>query len=250
MSRRTKQLAASRRVWRAEHPPQRAATAEFGFAESRRVVSNPVFYCGNGGPSQHKPMQGERLRCAYAPGSLGALVHDPATAAGSSGGGIGNGKPLPLPPCRAAHHRGGARVGPALVVGGPHGRLLRRRAHHRQDDPFLAAYVACTGTGSGGEKAKVHREEKTQRRIEGEKKGVDIVQQGCGVSWAASVKYAGAAMSCRNVCDVDVLAARDAPVAAAKEERKAETPEGPTLDLSWAPVVLSARAMERRREQR
>ncbi|KAK3146204.1 hypothetical protein QOZ80_3BG0262990 [Eleusine coracana subsp. coracana] len=251
MSRRIKQPgAASRRTRRSGEPQQaQPAVPEFvGFAENQRVVSNPIFYCGrNGSPSRHKPSSGDhQLRCVYRPGSLGAFVHDPAPAPskGSSASGIGNGKPLPLPPCRA--HHGAACMGPAVVVGSSHGRLLRRRAHHhQQDDPFLAAYVACSKGSSGGAKVKRHRErEEKTRRKEGDKGGV---VQGCGgVSWAVSVKHAGAAMSCRNVCGVVNVRARDTP--AAKEKETVEA--GPKLDLSWAPVVLSARAVERRREQR
>uniref|UniRef100_A0A0A9C0X8 Uncharacterized protein n=1 Tax=Arundo donax TaxID=35708 RepID=A0A0A9C0X8_ARUDO len=55
-------------------------------------------------------------------------------------------------------------------------------------------------------------------------------------------------MSCRYGCAV--AAQGDAPAATAKAEAEAEAPTGPTLDLSWAPAVLSARALERRREQR
>jgi hypothetical protein len=232
MSRRTRQPAAvSRRTRRTEQQPQ---AVEFGFTETQRVVSNPIFYCGgNGDPSQLK------LQCVYGPGAVRALVHDPA-AAGSSGG-IGTGKPLPLPPCRT-HHRG-ARVGPAVVV---RGRFLRRRVHHNQD-PFLAAYVACTN-GSGGDNVKRHREEKKTRKCD---KG-GVIRRGYGVwsGWAAGARYAGAAMSCKNGCAVLGVHSIDAPAAAAKKEQEAEAPERPMLDLSWAPVVASARALERRREQR
>ena len=75
------------------------------------------------------------------------------------------------------------------------------------------------------------------------------VARGCGGiwsgGWAAGAKYAGA-MSCRHGCGCAVADQQqvDAPAAAAKKEA------GPTLDLSWAPAVLSARALERRREQR
>ncbi|KAK3149466.1 hypothetical protein QOZ80_3AG0217750 [Eleusine coracana subsp. coracana] len=244
MSRRIKQPgAASRRTRRSAEPQAKPAVSEFGFVESQRVVSNPIFYCAGNG--RHKPSSGDQLRCVYGPGSLGAFVHDPAPAPSKgSSSGIGNGKPLALPPCRA--HHCGAGVGPAVAAGTERGRLLRRWAHQQQqqDDPFLAAYVACSKGSSGGVKVKRHSEEKT-RRTKGEKGGI---VQGCGgVSWAASVKHAGAAMSCRDACAVVNLRARDA-AAAAKE--KVEVEAGPKLDLSWAPVVLSARAVERRSEQR
>jgi hypothetical protein len=231
MSRRTKQQqSGSRRTRRAEQQPH----AEFGFAETQRVVlSNPIFYCGgNGGPSRQSKPPGDQLR----------VVHDDRAAGRSR---IGEAKPLPLPPCRAYHR--GARVGPApaVVVGGPHGRLLRR-AHHHQHDPFLAAYVACSKSSGGENGARVKRKHEKKNTRKGEKQG-DVVR-GCGgiwEGWATSAKYAGAAMSCKNVCAVVDVRARDAPVA-----KKEAPPAGPTLDLSWAPVVLSARAMERRKEQR
>jgi hypothetical protein len=172
-----------------------------------------------------------KLRCVYGTDAVRALVHDPA-AAGSSGG-IGTGKPLPPPPC-STHHRA-AHVGPAVVV---HGRFLRRRAHHHQD-PFLAAYVACTNS-PGRENVKRHREEKKTRKCD---KG-DVIRRGCGVwsGWAAGARYAGSTMSCKNGCAVVDVHGRDAPAAAAKKNQEAEAPERPMLDLSWAP--------ERRREQR
>ncbi|OEL34487.1 hypothetical protein BAE44_0004494 [Dichanthelium oligosanthes] len=258
MSRRTRQpVAASRRTRRVEQPQHPPAVA---LAESPKIVSNPIFRC-EAGPSQQAKPPGDPLRCVYRPGSLYSLVHDPATA---SGAGNGIGKPLPLPPCRA--HRAGAqavshvpasRSGPALVARGPHGRVLRR-APLPQDgqDPFLAAYVACTKGGAGGGKdaAEVDRPRRKQKqgkkkkRVTTKKKGKEIVR-GCGIwsGWAAGAKYAGA-MSCRHGCAVAEQQQGDAPATAAKAEEDA--PSGPTLDLSWAPAVLSARAIERRREQR
>ncbi|RLN18580.1 hypothetical protein C2845_PM02G03990 [Panicum miliaceum] len=263
MSRGTRQqpAAGSRRTRRAEHEQPPAA-----LAESPRIVSNPIFRC-EAGPSQPKPPPpGDQLRCVYGPNSLYALVHDPASASAASGG---IGKPLPLPPCRA--HRAGpgagsrvpaSRTGPARVAGGPHGRALRRVP----PDPFLAAYVACSKSAGGGkdataagadrpqqkQKKQGNKKKKKKKKKRAAKKkvkqGEEEVVRGCGGiwsgRWAAGAKYAGA-MSCRHGCAVaDQQQVMDAPATAAKKEA------GPTLDLSWAPAVLSARALERRREQR
>ena len=250
MSRRTRRAA--------EHEQTPAA-----LAESPRIVSNPIFRCeaGPGRPEPPPPPRGDQPRCVYRPTSLYALVHDPASAASAASGGIG--KPLPLPPCRA--HRSGpgavpaSRTGPAVVAGGSgmHGRALRRAP----PDPFLAAYVACSkraGSGKDAAAAGVDRPQKKQgskkKKKRAAKKKVrqgeeEEVVRGCGGmwsgGWAAGAKYAGA-MSCRHGCGCAVADQQqvDAPAAAKKKEA------GPTLDLSWAPAVLSARALERRREQR
>ncbi|KAL6637767.1 hypothetical protein ACP70R_025339 [Stipagrostis hirtigluma subsp. patula] len=247
MSRRSKPAAANRRTRDAEQPQPPAP-----FAGASRIMStsNPIFHCETG-PSQPNP-PGDQLRCVYGPASVrAALVHDPdaaPAAAASSGGGIG--KPLPPPPYMAHRagpagaHRAGVRVGPALVVGGPRGRRGLRRAPR---DPFLAAYVACRKTSSdaGGGKSGGVRAKRPEQR---EKKGVEgDAVRGCGVwnGWAAGAKCATRAMSCRHGCAV----AAHAPAAGAAK-LKADAPEAPTLDLSWAPAVLSARAMERRPEHR
>ncbi|KAG2546178.1 translation initiation factor IF-2-like [Panicum virgatum] len=227
MSRRTRRAA--------EHEQTPAA-----LAESPRIVSNPIFRCeaGPGRPEPPPPPRGDQPRCVYRPTSLYALVHDPASAASAASGGIGKPLPLPLPlplpPCRA--HRSGpgavpaSRTGPAVVAGGSgtHGRALRRAP----PDPFLAAYVACSKSAGSGKDAAAAG---VDRRVGGMWSG----------GWAAGAKYAGA-MSCRHGCGCAVADRQQvgAPAAAAKEDA------GPTLDLSWAPAVLSARALERRREQR
>ncbi|CAL4918835.1 unnamed protein product [Urochloa decumbens] len=266
MSRRTKQPAAggSRRTRRAEPPLPQPPAAR---AEGPKIVSNPIFRCEEAGPSQQpKPSAGgggDHLRCVYRPNSLYALVHDPADSAAA------NGKPLPLPPCRA--HRAGqgatgshvpvTRSGPAAVVAGPpHGRDMRRAATR---DPFLAAYVACSRSGGGEDGApgvdrpeqKQRKGKKKRRNAAAKKRGEEIAVRGCGAIWsggwaAAGAKYAGA-MSCRHGCAVAEQKQGDvAHAAAAKEEAGEDAAAVPTLDLSWAPVVLSARALERRRQQR
>ncbi|CAN6292363.1 unnamed protein product [Urochloa humidicola] len=278
MSRRTRQPAAggSRRTRRAELPPPQPP-AEAALAEGPKIVSNPIFGCEEAAPSQQpKPTAGgDQLRCVYRPNSLYALVHDPAATAAANGG---TGKPLPLPPCRA--HRAGqgaagshvppSRSGPAaLVAGGPHGRVLRRAAPR---DPFLAAYVACSKSnagGGGGEDAAAGVDRQQQKQMKGKKKrrnaakkkrgkeGEEVAVRGCGAIWsggwvAAGAKYAGA-MSCRHGCAVADQQKEDAaPAAAAKKEagEDAMAVTVPTLDLSWAPAVLSARTTERRRQQR
>ncbi|CAL4944164.1 unnamed protein product [Urochloa decumbens] len=266
MSRRTWQPAAggSRRSRRAEPPLPQPPTAR---SESPKIVSNPIFHC-EAGPSQKPkpPANGDHLRCVYRPNSLYALVHDPAASAAANG----NGKPLPLPPCRA--HRAGQgasgshvpapRSGPvAVVAGGPHGRVMRRAVTR---DPFLAAYVACSKSAGGGEDATgVDRPEQKQRQGRRRKKraakkkgkeGEEIAVRGCGGIWssgwaAAGAKYAGA-MSCRHGCAVAEQKQGDAAHAAAAKKEAGEDAAVPTLDLSWAPAVLSARASERRRQQR
>ncbi|CAL4935716.1 unnamed protein product [Urochloa decumbens] len=274
MSRRTWQPAAggSRRSRRAEPPLPQPPTAR---SESPKIVSNPIFNC-EAGPSQKPkpPANGDHLRCVYRPNSLYALVHDPADSAAANGKPLP--LPLPLPPCRA--HRAGqgatgshvpvTRSGPAAVVAGaPHGSVMRRAA---TQDPFLAAYVACSKSGGGKDGAAgVDRPEQKQRK--GKKKrrnaaakkrgkeGEEIAVRGCGAIWsggwaAAGAKYAGA-MSCRHGCAVAEQKQGDvAHAAAAKkeagEDAAAAAAAAPTLDLSWAPVVLSARALERRRQQR
>lgn len=251
MSRRAKHqqqssAAGSRRTRRAELA---------SLAEAPQIVSNPIFRY-EAGPSQpNNSPPGVHLRCVYGPGSLYALVHDPAAAASAgteSGIGIGFGEgarqPLPLPPCRV-HPPG--RVGPARAVGGPHphGRVLRRAPH----DPFLAAYVACSKSAAEAvDRPQQKRRQKQGRRRKEEdeatgKKCGEVLFRGCGVwsGWAAGAKYAGA-MSCRYGCAV---AGQDGDAAAAKAKSEDDAPGGPTLDLSWTPAVLSARALERR-EQR
>lgn len=224
-------------------------------AEAPQIVSNPIFRY-EAGPSQpNNSPPGGHLRCVYGPGSLYALVHDPAAAASAgTGSGIGFGEgaqqPLPLPPCRV--HPSG-RVGPARAVGGPHGRVLRRAPH----DPFLAAYVACSKSAAEAvDRPQQKRRQKQGRRRKEEeeatgKKCGEVLFRGCGVwsGWAAGAKYAGA-MSCRYGCAVAGQDG-DADADAAKTKTKSEddAPGGPTLDLSWTPAVLSARALERR-EQR
>jgi hypothetical protein len=255
MSRRAKHqqqssAAGSRRTRRAELA---------SLAEAPQIVSNPIFRY-EAGPSQpNNSPPGGQLRCVYGPGSLYALVHDPAAAAAAeTGSGIGFGEgaqqPLPLPPCRV--HPSG-RVGPARAVGGPHphGRVLRRAPH----DPFLAAYVACSKSAAEAvdrphqkrrQKQGRRRKEKEEEEATGKKCG-EVLFRGCGVwsGWAAGAKYAGA-MSCRYGCAVAGQDG-DADADAAKTKAKSEddAPGGPTLDLSWTPAVLSARALERR-EQR
>ncbi|TKV91571.1 hypothetical protein SEVIR_9G105500v4 [Setaria viridis] len=253
---RTKQPAVgSRRTRRAEQQPQPPPAV---LAESPKIVSNPIFRCETG-PSQLKPPAADHLRCVYRPGSLYALVHDPAAAAAATGGnGIGIGKPLPLPPCRA--HVPASRSGPALGAGGPHGRVLRSSA---PQDPFLAAYVACSksaGVGEDAAGADRHQQrqkqgkKKKRRRCQATKKrgkeGEEIAR-GCGIwsGWAAGARYAGA-MSCRYGCAVAEQQHGEAPATAAKKEAGEDAAAGPTLDLSWAPAVLTARALERRRQQR
>ncbi|KAG2535522.1 hypothetical protein PVAP13_9NG120473 [Panicum virgatum] len=250
-------MSRSRRTRRAAEHEQTPA-----LAESPRVVSNPIFRC-EAGPSQPErpPAPDDQLRCVYRPTSLYALVHDPASAASDASCGIG--KPLPLPPCRA-HRAGpgavprvpGSRTGPA---GGPRGRALWRAP----PDPFLAAYVACSKSAGGGKDATAagvdrpqqkHKKQGSRKKKRAAKKKVrqgeeEEVARGCGGiwsgGWAAGAKYAGA-MSCRHGCGCAVADQQqvDAPAAAAKKAA------APTLDLSWAPAVLSARALERRREQR
>ncbi|CAN6297924.1 unnamed protein product [Urochloa humidicola] len=268
MSRRTKQPVpgGSRRTRRAELPLAQPPAAARD--ESPKIVSNPIFHCEATKP----PAGGDQLRCVYRPNSLYALVHDPAASAAANGG---TGKPLPLPPCRAhradqgttVSHVPASRSGPALVKGGPHGRVLRRAVPR---DPFLAAYVACSksNAGGGGEDAAggVDRQEQKQRKGKKKKRknaakkkrgqeGEEIAVRGCGAIWsggwvAAGAKYAGA-MSCRYGCAVAEQEHGDAaPAAAAKKEVGEDAAAAPTLDLSWAPVVLSARALERRRQQR
>ncbi|KAJ1293773.1 hypothetical protein BS78_01G094500 [Paspalum vaginatum] len=254
MSRRTMQpAAASRRTRRAEKPRPPAA-------ESPKIVSNPIFrYEAGPGPSQPgPPAGGDRLRCVYGPNSLYALVHDPASAAGS---GVGNnGKALPLPPCRA--HPSSGRMGPARAARGPHGGVLLRRAPHDRD-PFLAAYVACSksagGTGKDAAAEVDRRQQQQAEKKRGKKKttakrkckGGEGILRGCGVwsGWAAGAKYAGA-LSCRYYgCAVVAAKKGDPPATPTKVEAGNDKPEGPTLDLSWAPAVVSARALERRQQR-
>lgn len=241
MSHRAKQqpaaaAAGSRRTRRAELP---------SLAESPQIVSNPIFRC-EAGPSQPNRPPGDRLRCAYGPGSLYALVHDPAA---SAGGGIGISKavPLPLPPCRA--HPSG-RVGTAHAVGGPHGRVLRRAPH----DPFLAAYVACSKSAAADEvvdrpqhKQKQGRRRKKKAATGKECKEGEVIFRGCGIwsGWEAGAKYAET-MSCRYGCAV---AGQKGDAPATKTKSEDDAPAGPTLDLSWTPAVLSARALERRQQR-
>ncbi|KAF8674315.1 hypothetical protein HU200_048144 [Digitaria exilis] len=258
MSRRARHpAAASRRTRRSEQQPPPPPAS---LAESPKILSNPIFRCEPGPSLQPKPAPtSDQLRCVYRPGSLYALVHDPAAA------GDGIGKPLPLPPCRA--HRAGShlpasRVGLPLVVGSPRGRVARRAPPPPQD-PFLAAYVACSNDAGGvdrrQQKQREGRKKKTTttavKKKEGREGEEDV--RGCGMwsGWAAGAKYAGE-MSCRHGgCAVAEQQKGDAPAALAmakKEvvEEDAAAAAAPTLDLSWAPVVLSARALERRREQR
>ncbi|CAN6286956.1 unnamed protein product [Urochloa humidicola] len=284
MSRRTKLqpvTGGSRRTRRAELPPAAAAAG----AEGPKIVSNPIFRCEEAGPSQPpkpSPAGGDQpLRCVYRPNSLYALVHDPAASATAAANG-GTGRPLPLPPCRAhgagqgaaGSHVPASRSGPAVVVRAPHGRVLRRAATPTRD-PFLAAYVACSksNAGGGGEDAaagvdrphqRKQRKGKKKRRNaaakkRGKEEGEEIAVRGCGGVWgggwaAAGAKYAGA-MSCRHGCAVAEQqkqgdAASTATAAAKKEAGDDAAAAVPALDLSWAPAVLSARAMERRRQQR
>ncbi|CAD6214382.1 unnamed protein product [Miscanthus lutarioriparius] len=250
MSRRAKQQPAaavgSRRTRRAELPRPPA-----GLAESPQIVSNPIFRC-EAGPSQPNRPPGDQLRCVYGPGSLYALVYDPAAGAGSGSGSlIGKAQqPLPLPPCRAYPS---GRVGTAAhAVGGPHGRVLRRAPPH---DPFLAAYVACSKRAGGGDevvdrpqhKQKQGRRKKKKAATGKKCKAGVVIFRGCGIwsGWAAGAKYAGA-MSCRYGCAV---AGQKGDAPATKTKSEDDAPAGPTLDLSWTPAVLSARALERR-EQR
>lgn len=254
MGRRAKQqpaaAAGSRRTKRAELPRPPAA----GLAESPQIVSNPIFRC-EAGPSQpNNRASGDQLRCVYGPGSLYALVHDPAASAGAGSGSGKSLQPLPLPPCRA--HPSG-RVGPAghAVVGGPHGRVLRRAPHH---DPFLAAYVACSKSAGGDEAVDrpPHKQKKGRKKTTKKKKAAtgkkckegEVIFRGCGIwsGWAAGAnKYAGG-MSCRYGCAV---AGQKGDATATKTKSEDDAPAGPTLDLTWTPAVLSARALERR-EQR
>ncbi|KAF0914368.1 hypothetical protein E2562_028245 [Oryza meyeriana var. granulata] len=146
--------------------------------------------------------------------------------------------PLPLPPSRAHREgRGGTRVpawhvGPTIVVG-PHGAVLRKRPP--QQDPFLAAYVACTkgrtvaGAGKNSGQAKKKNKKKAKAGTRG----------GCGMwsGWATGARYAGV-MSCRHGSAVTVLQGA-APLPAGVAN--AESPEHPTLDLSRLPAVLPGR---------
>ncbi|KAL6843497.1 hypothetical protein ACP4OV_026559 [Aristida adscensionis] len=239
MSRRSKPAAASRRTRRAGEPAPPLPV--FAGSSGVMATTNPIFHREAGPVAQPSPPLADRdqlRRCVHGPGSVRVLVRDPAMGAARGGAG----KPLPPPPCRA--RVSGVRVGPAVVVGGPRGRGRRMAAQ----DPFLAAYVVCSmgGGGGGGGHVKRPEEEKTMATTGKKGKGGDGVR-GCGVwnGWA----YAGG-MSCRSGRAVDALAA-DAPAAAAAAKAKAAAEsEVPTLDLSWAPAVLSARSLERRREQR
>ncbi|KAF8675401.1 hypothetical protein HU200_047767 [Digitaria exilis] len=203
----------------------------------------PIFRC-EAGPSQPKaPPTSDQLRCVYRPGSLYALVHDPAAA------GDGIGKPLPLPPCRA--HRAGShlpasRVGLPLVVGSPHGSGRVRRRETPPQDPFLAAYVACSNDAAEAEA----REEEEDDDDGGEEEGRQ--GRGGGRPGMRYVELVGGGCQARR-CAVAEQRQGDAPAAvvmAKNEVVEEDAAAGPTLDLSWAPVVLSARALERRREQR
>jgi hypothetical protein len=136
--------------------------------------------------------------------------------------------------------------------GGPHGRVVRSGGGAPKD-PFLAAYVACSKNAAGGEDAagadrhqrKLKQGKKKRRSQVTKRKGKqgEEIARGCGIL--------SGAMSCRYGC-VAVAESKheEAPVTAAKKEAGEDAAAGPTLDLSWAPAVLSARALERRRQQR
>jgi hypothetical protein len=218
MSHRSKQAAMSRRTSRADQrqPPARSAF----------VSNNPIFFCEDESMTRLKPADLHRRHAE--PGTVHALVLDDVPAA------VGKPLPLPLPPSRIQKHiPAGSRAAGSTLVMSKHGSgwVLMRRVP--RDDPFLAAYLACSKSGGG----KVDAE--PAKRPQNRKNTGDAVQ-GCGVwgGWAAGAKYAGA-MSCKYGCDV----ARPAAVV--------QDSAVPRLHLSRQLVVIPARkrALARGRAQ-
>ncbi|KAG8062459.1 hypothetical protein GUJ93_ZPchr0003g17508 [Zizania palustris] len=233
MSRRSSKGAAatSRRTRRAERQQQQPLPPLV-------FASNPVFVC------EDDP--GDLLKPRYGTGSLHALVRGEVLAGSGDDGVKRRLLPLPLPPSRThLEGRGGTglpawHVGPTIVVG-PHGRVMRMVAPAQQD-PFLAAYVACTKGKSAAPATKQGQPQPQPKRNTKKKRGeATAMRAGCGMwnGWAAGASYAGV-MSCRLGSAVTVLHG-GAPAPPPAADAPAESPAHPRLDLSRPPAVLPGR---------
>ncbi|KAL5217419.1 hypothetical protein ABZP36_018103 [Zizania latifolia] len=229
MNRRSSKVAAatSRRTRRAERQQQQPLPLVF--------ASNPIFLCEDDPGDMRKPR--------YGTGSLHAFLRGEVPA----GAGDDGGKrlpPLPLPPSRAhLEGRGGTglpawHVGPKIVVG-PHGRVMKMVAPAQQD-PFLAAYVACT-KGKSAAPARKQGQPQPKRNTKKKRGEAAAMRGGCGMwnGWAGGASYAGV-MSCRLGSAVTVLHG-GAPAPPPVADAPADSPAHPRLDLSRPPAVLPGR---------